>query len=107
MPTPFGHVATAQFNCPSCGYAYTKVENTSKSNNNDGLTRRRRKCLKCQFGFITYEVFAADYLFLQATRKWLKSQQTQTEAQNGELPGSSELRSSSNDGTVPNKETPA
>ncbi|HEV7237493.1 MAG TPA: hypothetical protein VGN15_15000 [Ktedonobacteraceae bacterium] len=47
---------------------------------------------------------AADYQFLQASRKWLKQLD---EARNGELLAGGELRSSSSNSTVPDKETPA
>ena len=68
---------TTQFPCPSCGNAYTKATNTNRSKNGQEA-RRQRTCLKCKAGFVTYEVRACDYEFLQAARRFLAS--TQQEA---------------------------
>ncbi len=39
--------------CPYCGNADTKV--TDKRDSEEGVTRRRRECLKCEKRFTTYE----------------------------------------------------
>lgn len=60
---------TSQFACVLCGYAYTKATTTNPARSAPDI-RRRRMCLKCEEGFVTYEVTAADYAMLQALRKW-------------------------------------
>lgn len=61
---------TTQFPCPSCGYVYTRTTETNRARSEID-TRRKRKCLKCKSGFVTYEIRAADYNFLQSMRKWI------------------------------------
>ena len=39
--------------CPYCNYDETKV--TDKRDSDEGVTRRRRECLKCEKRFTTYE----------------------------------------------------
>jgi transcriptional regulator NrdR family protein len=62
---------TSQFACIHCGYAYTKSTTTNKAKVSPDI-RRRRQCLQCLQGFVTYEVTAADYASLQAVRKLIK-----------------------------------
>jgi transcriptional regulator NrdR family protein len=64
---------TTQFPCPSCGYAYTTAKKTNKSRSGTA-GRRQRVCLQCSAGFVTYEILASDYAFLQAARKWIAEQ---------------------------------
>ncbi len=49
--------AIAAMPCPLCSYAYTKVMHAQQR---DGGYRRRRKCLKCEEGFVTYEITARE-----------------------------------------------
>jgi transcriptional regulator NrdR family protein len=62
---------TTQFPCLSCGYAYTKAKNTNSYGRGIAATRRKRACLSCKRGFVTYEVTASDFAFLKAARKWI------------------------------------
>lgn len=65
---------TTQYPCPACAYAYTKATKTNRARS--GLdTRRRRVCLSCKSGFITYEIGAADYAMMQSMRQWVCSQE--------------------------------
>jgi len=66
---------TTQFPCPSCGYVYTKTTGTNRSRSEREI-RRKRTCLQCKEGFITYEILASDYALLQSFRKWGKSLKT-------------------------------
>lgn len=63
----------AQFPCPRCGYAYSKAVSTTKARSGVD-TRRQRTCEKpgCKTGFVTYEVAASDYEFLQAARRFME-----------------------------------
>lgn len=64
---------TTQFPCPSCGYAYTEAKNTNRARSGTE-TRRQRTCLHCKTGFVTYEIRASDYDFLQAARRFIANQ---------------------------------
>jgi len=59
---------TTQFPCPHCGYTYTKLRSTNRTKSGTEVKRTRR-CLKCNDGFVTYEVRSTDYTFLRAARR--------------------------------------
>lgn len=87
----------SQFRCPHCGNAYSKAGNTNKTRDGSA-SRRERKCERtsCSKGFVTYEVYAGDYAFLQAARKFMENYvghhqvqaqtQVETEADQQDLP---------------------
>ena len=62
---------TTQYPCPACSYAYTKATGTTRARSGVD-TRRRRQCLKCKAGFITYEISASDYSMMQTMRQWVR-----------------------------------
>lgn len=62
----------AQFPCPSCGATYTKATSTVKTER--GEMRRKRSCMSCAKGFVTYEVTADEFALLQTLRKWMSSE---------------------------------
>lgn len=64
----------SQFPCPRCGYAYSRATTTTKARSGVD-TRRQRTCEKptCGSGFVTYEIKADDYEFLQAARRFMEN----------------------------------
>lgn len=75
---------SAQYPCKECGYAYTKTLGTNKSRSGTEA-RRRRICIQCKKGFVTYEISAADYQFLQAVRKWITEKKAELDCNNGDI----------------------
>ena len=69
---------TSQYACPACNYAYTKATTTNRARSGVD-TRRRRVCLSCKTGFVTYEIGASDYALMQSMREWLRSSQAEPE----------------------------
>ena len=63
---------TAAIECPTCSYAYSKADEAQAGSMG---YRRKRRCLKCNNQFVTYELVAADVKLLYDLKRWLKATQ--------------------------------
>ena len=62
---------TTQMPCCKCHYAYSRASDANRARDGKSV-RRRRVCLKCGTGFVTYEICADEFNLLQAIRKLIK-----------------------------------
>ena len=60
---------SSMLGCPACGLGPNKITGCTPARSGVDI-RRKRTCVKCSTGWVTYEVTAADYAMLQALRKW-------------------------------------